>query len=125
MRAQTEVPSARKPDTPKHRSRLADSVDGTEARNASCLPAMPGATNVSASRRRLQPPANHHPNGIQVAAGVLGAVRSQGSEVVERVEVDVGEELAGLVADRPTAPSLGGREQVVAEEARNRLVGLG
>ena len=35
-------------------------------------------------------------------------------EVIERVEVDVGEELAGLVADGDAPPPFAGREQVVA-----------
>ena len=39
-----------------------------------------------------------------------------GDEVVERVEVHVGEELAGLVAQRQAPTSLGGGEQVVAGE---------
>ena len=37
-------------------------------------------------------------------------------EVIERVEVDVGEELAGLVADGDASPPFAGREQVVAGE---------
>ena len=37
-------------------------------------------------------------------------------EVIERVEVDVGEELAGLVADGDAPPPFAGREQVVAGE---------
>ena len=39
-----------------------------------------------------------------------------GDEVVQRVEVDIGEELAGLVAQRQSPAPLGGREQVVAGE---------
>ncbi len=48
-----------------------------------------------------------------------------GDEVVERVEVDVGEELAGLVAQREATPTLDGREQVVAgEPGEDRSCGL-
>ncbi len=39
-----------------------------------------------------------------------------GDEVIERIEVDVGEELARLVAQRQTPTPLGGGEQVVAGE---------
>ena len=35
-------------------------------------------------------------------------------EVIERIEVHVGEELAGLVADRNPTPPLARREQIVA-----------
>jgi hypothetical protein len=37
--------------------------------------------------------------------------------VIERVGIDVGEELAGLVADGNASSPLAGREQVVAGEA--------
>ena len=48
-----------------------------------------------------------------------------GDEVVERVEVDVGEELAGLVAQRQAPAPLGGREQVVAGEPhQHRVLGI-
>ena len=43
-------------------------------------------------------------------------------EMIKRVEVDVGEELAGLVAQRQTPTPLGGGEQVVAGEPHQHRV---
>src|SRR5262249_42883856 len=45
-----------------------------------------------------------------------------GDEVVQGIEVDVGEELAGLVAQRQSSPPLRRREQVVAGEPHQRRV---
>jgi hypothetical protein len=42
-------------------------------------------------------------------------------KVIERVEVDVGEELAGLIADGDAASPLAGRKKVVAGEARQEF----
>ena len=56
------------------------------------------------------------------------ALRSQDllAEVVQAVEVDVGEELAGQVADGQAAPALERGEQVVARKVeRHRLLGVG
>ena len=50
---------------------------------------------------------------------------SVGDEVVERVEVDVGEELAGLVAERQAPAPFGGSEQVVAGKPhQHRVLGV-
>src|SRR5262249_10233144 len=48
-----------------------------------------------------------------------------GDEVIERVEVNLGEDLAGLVARGRTSPPFGGREQVVAGEPhQHRVLGV-
>ena len=46
----------------------------------------------------------------------IGRGQHPGHEMVERVEIEIGEELAGEIADRQTTPPLIGREQIIARK---------
>jgi hypothetical protein len=55
----------------------------------------------------------------------IGRAQHFGDEMIEAIEVEVGEKLAGQVADRQAAPPLVGREQVVAVIVKlDRLLGI-
>ena len=46
--------------------------------------------------------------------------------MIEPVQIDIGEELTGEVADRDTAPALQGSEQVIARKIQvDRFLGIG
>src|SRR5271166_5634484 len=53
---------------------------------------------------------------VVAVAGLAAGPEPVREEVIQRVEIDVGEELAGLVADGQAAAALAGAEQVGASE---------
>jgi hypothetical protein len=75
-------------------------VDHTEAHNADCPPARRRAMDLSVRRHGLQPPADYHANAVQLAAGVLVAVRSQTLKV--RGQIDSNCRFCGLKSTHRT-----------------------
>ena len=97
-----------------------------------------GLARMQAQAAAFQEPGDAEPPALEAFGVVVEerevvhvaqvALRSQHllAEVVQAVEMDVGEELAGQVADGQAAPALERGEQVVAGVVeRHRLLGVG